>query len=150
MSHPIGIFDSGVGGLSILIETRKALPEENLLYFADSGYCPYGTKPETEILDRALKITDFLLKQGVKAIVIACNAASTASLDGIRKQYPQMPVIGIEPAVKPACLTTKTGKIGVLSTSLTLQGKRFSSLVEKYGKNVEIFTQPATGLARSG
>ena len=147
MSHPIGVFDSGVGGISVLIEIRKALPEEDLIYFADSGYCPYGTKPETEILDRVLKITGFLLKQGVKAIVIACNAASTAGLDGIRKQYPQLPVIGIEPAVKPACLTTKNGKIGVLSTSLTLQGNRFSTLVEKYGKNIEVFTRPATGLA---
>lgn len=147
VSNPIGVFDSGVGGISILIEIRKALPNEDLIYFADSGNCPYGTKPETEIRARALKIADFLVAKGVKCMVIACNAACTAGLDQIRKRYPELPVIGIEPAIKPACETTKNSRVGVLSTPMTLEGERFAKLVAKYGGNVEIIPQPAPGLA---
>lgn len=147
MSNPIGIFDSGVGGISILIEIRKALPKEDLIYLADSGYCPYGSKPEEKIRDRTLKIADFLVNKGVKEIVIACNAASSAGLEPIRKRYPQLPVVGVEPAVKPACERTKNGRIGVLSTDLTLAGTRFSMLVEKFGDGVEVISQSAPGLA---
>ncbi len=147
MSNPIGVFDSGVGGISILIEIRKALPNEDLIYFADSRYCPYGTKPIEQTRDRTLKIADFLVDKGVKSIVVACNAACTAGLDQLRERYPELPVIGIEPAVKPACETTKNGKVGVLSTPMTLEGKRFAMLVEKYGGSVEIITQAAPGLA---
>jgi glutamate racemase len=144
---PIGIFDSGVGGISILSEIRKQLPNENLLYFADSGYCPYGTKPLEKIRERTLKITHFLVSKNAKAVVVACNAACTAGLEQIRDHHPQLPVIGVEPAVKPACELTRNGKIGVLSTNMTIEGTRFSHLVASYGNGVEIFTQPAPGLA---
>lgn len=147
MSSPIGVFDSGVGGISILIELRRLLPAEDLLYFADSRYCPYGTKPSNQIKARTLEIAKILVSKGVKAIVIACNAACTAGLEPIREHYPRLPVIGIEPALKPAQDLSRNGKIGVLATNLTLQGERFLHLVEKYGTGVEVFTQPAPGLA---
>jgi glutamate racemase len=147
MSAPIGVFDSGVGGISILIELRKLLPAENLIYFADSGHCPYGTKPPDQIKARTLKIAEILISKGVKAIVVACNAACTTGLEPIREHYPRLPVIGIEPALKPAHDLSRNGKIGVLATNLTLQGERFLHLVEKYGTGVAVFTQPAPGLA---
>lgn len=143
---PIGAFDSGVGGLSILSEVRKLLPAENLIYLADSAHCPYGTKPVTEIRQRTLEVTDFLVQQGVKAVVVACNSACEAGLERIRDKYPQLPVIGVEPAVKPAQHETRNGKIGVLATELTLNGERFSHLVEKYAAGIEVFSQPAPGL----
>lgn len=143
----IGVFDSGVGGLSILKEIRGALPGEDLIYLADSAYCPYGTKPVSEIRARVLKIAAFLIGiMGVKAIVVACNTASVAGLDQVREAYPLIPVVGVEPALKPAHDLTRNGKIGVLATSLTLKGDRFSVLVEKFGTDVEVYTQPAPGL----
>lgn len=143
---PIGAFDSGVGGLSILAEIRKLLPAEDLIYLADTAHCPYGIKPVEEIRARILETTDFLIGLGVKAIVVACNSASIAGLDQLREVHPEIPIIGVEPAVKPAHDLTKNGRIGVLATSLTLSGSRFSVLVEKYGTDVEVYTQPAPGL----
>lgn len=143
---PIGAFDSGVGGLSILVEIRKILPPEDLIYLADSAHCPYGTKPVAEIRQRTLEVTDFLVHQGVKAVVVACNSACEAGLERIRDKYPNLPVIGVEPAIKPAQHETRNGKIGVLATSLTLKGERFSHLVEKYAAEIEVFSQPAPGL----
>lgn len=142
----IGVFDSGVGGLSILKEIRQALPGEDLIYFADSAYCPYGTKPVSQIRARVLKIAAFLINLGVKILVVACNSASIAGLDQVREAYPLIPVVGVEPGLKPAHDLTRNGKIGVLATSLTLQGDRFSVLVEKFGTDVEVYTQPAPGL----
>lgn len=143
---PIGAFDSGVGGLSILAEIRKLLPAEDLIYLADSAHCPYGVKPVEEIRRRTLEIADFFVQQGVKAMVVACNTACEAGLELIRAKYPELPVIGVEPAVKPAHHETQNGKIGVLATSLTLKGERFSNLVEKYGAGVQVFSQPSPGL----
>ena len=143
---PIGAFDSGVGGLSILAEVRKLLPAEDLIYLADTDHCPYGTKPVDEIRQRTLDVTDFLVHLGVKVVVVACNSACEAGLERIRDKYPELPVIGVEPAVKPAQHETRNGKIGVLATSLTLNGERFSHLVERYATGIEIFRQPAPGL----
>jgi glutamate racemase len=143
---PIGAFDSGVGGLSILAEIRKLLPAEDLIYLADSAHCPYGTKSAAAIRQRTLEVTDFLVQLGVKAVVVACNSACEAGLERIRDKYPQLPVIGVEPAVKPAQQETRNGKIGVLATTLTLNGERFSHLIEKYGGGIEVFSQPAPGL----
>lgn len=143
---PIGAFDSGVGGLSILAEIRRLLPAENLIYLADSAHCPYGVKPAEEIRQRALEATDFLVSQGSKIVVVACNSASVAGLDQIREVHPNIPIIGVEPALKPAHDLTRNGKIGVLATKLTINGDRFSILVEKYGTGVEVYTQPAPGL----
>ena len=143
---PIGAFDSGVGGLSILADVRRLLPAEDLIYLADSAHCPYGVKPSEAIRERVLEVTDFLVGLGVKLVVVACNSACVAGLDQVRAKHPELPIVGVEPALKPAHEITRNGKIGVLATNLTLNGARFSLLVEKYGAGVEVFTQPAPGL----
>jgi glutamate racemase len=143
---PIGAFDSGVGGLSILLEVRRLLPAENLIYLADSAHCPYGIKPVEEIRQRSLEVTDFLISQRVKLVVVACNSACVAGLDQVRAKFRNVPVVGVEPAIKPAHELTRNGKIGVLATNLTLNGERFSILVEKYATGVEVYTQPGPGL----
>lgn len=142
---PIGIFDSGVGGLSIAKEIRKLLPNENLIYFADSAYCPYGEKLPAVIKQRVFTICDFLISLGAKILVVACNTASIVSLDDIRHRY-QVPVVGVEPAVKSAVTATKTGTIGVLATSVTLSGDRFSALVKQHCSKTNVITQPCPGL----
>lgn len=141
----IGIFDSGVGGLSIAKEIRKLLPHENIIYFADSAYCPYGEKEPAVIKKRVFTLSDFLISKGAKLLVVACNTASIVSLDDIRKQY-DIPVVGVEPAVKPAVQATKTGTIGVLATSVTLSGDRFAALVKRYCTKTKVVTQPCPGL----
>ena len=143
---PLGAFDSGVGGLSIMLEIRRLLPSEDLLYIADSANCPYGTKPVEQIRRLSLDLTDYLVSLGVKAVVVACNTACVAGLDQIRDKHPELPIIGVEPAVKPAHERTRNGRIGVLATNVTLNGSRFSVLVEKYGTGVEVYTSPAPGL----
>ncbi len=146
---PIGAFDSGVGGLSILLEIRRLLPAEDLIYLADSAHCPYGIKPVEEIRQRTLEITDFLVALGAKAVVVACNSACVAGLDQVRIKHPEIPIIGVEPAIKPAHDITRNGKIGVLATNMTLNGDRFSILIEKYATGVEVYTQPAPGLVEA-
>lgn len=126
-------------------EVRRLLPAEDLLYFADSAYCPYGAKPPEVIRDRAFAICDFLIARGAKLIVLACNTASIAALDAVRERL-NVPVVGIEPAVKPAAAVTRNGRIGVLATQVTLAGERFNSLVERFGDGVEVYTQPCQGL----
>jgi glutamate racemase len=143
---PIGAFDSGVGGLSILKEIRQLLPTENLIYVADTAHCPYGVKPLAEIRRRTLEVSGYLIALGAKMIVVACNSACAAGLDQIREAHPEIPIIGVEPAVKPAHERTRNGKIGVLATNMTLNGTKFSTLVEKYGSDVAVYTQPAPGL----
>ncbi|WP_190240350.1 glutamate racemase [Pelotomaculum schinkii] len=142
---PIGFFDSGVGGLSVMKEVRRLLPGEDMIYYADSIYCPYGGKPPVIIRDRVFTICDFLISKGVKLIVMACNTASITALDAVRERI-TVPVVGLEPAVKPAVAATKNGKIGVLATGVTLAGERFHSLVERFGETVEVYTQPCPGL----
>ena len=119
MKHPIGIFDSGIGGLSILEEINRVLPNENIIYLADNKNCPYGNKDKSDILKLSLKNASLLIKMNCKAIVIACNTATTNAIKEIRDSL-SIPVIGIEPAIKPAILNTKTNKIGVLATEKTL------------------------------
>ena len=143
--RPLGLFDSGVGGLSVMKEVRRMLPSENLLYYADSAYCPYGNKPPEAIRARAFVIVEFLLSMNAKLIVIASNTTSIAALDAVRERY-DVPVVGVEPAIKPAVSATRSGRIGVLATEVTLAGSRFSSLVEKFGNKVEVYNQPCPGL----
>lgn len=126
-------------------EVRRLLPAEDLLYFADSAYCPYGEKPLEAIQNRVFSICDFLIDRGAKLIVLACNTASIAALDAVRERC-SVPVVGMEPAIKPAVAATKNGRIGVLATQVTLTGGRFNSLVERFGCKVKIFTQPCHGL----
>jgi glutamate racemase len=142
---PIGIFDSGVGGLSVLRHIREELPHEDLLYVADSAHAPYGGKSPQEIQARSLALTEFLVGQGAKAIVVACNTATAAAIGLLRERF-ALPVIGMEPAVKPAVTATRSGVVGVLATTGTLKSAQFAALLESYGKDVRVVTQGCPGL----
>jgi glutamate racemase len=142
---PIGVFDSGVGGISVLKHIRAAMPSENLLYVADSKFAPYGNKTPEFIRERADVIARFLIDKGAKALVVACNTATAAAAEYLRSQY-ALPIIAMEPAVKPAAQATKTGVIGVLATSGTLQSAQFAALLEHYGQQVQVVTQACHGL----
>jgi len=144
--RPIGVFDSGVGGLSVLREIRKELPCENLLYVADSGYAPYGDMPEQLIEARSVAIIEFLLSQKAKAIVVACNTITGVAIRALRARF-LVPIVAMEPAVKPAAATTKSGVVGVLATTRTLSSDNFLRLQERFGANVDILVQPCPGLA---
>ena len=143
---PVGVFDSGVGGLSVLREIRQLLPHERLLYVADSGHVPYGDKTPEFIRQRSQKIAGFLLEQGAKALVVACNTATAAAVLSLREAYPQLPIVGMEPAVKPAAAATRTGVVGVLATTGTLQSAKFAALLDRFASNVQVITQPCPGL----
>jgi len=143
-SAPIGIFDSGVGGLSVLREIRRLLPGEDFIYYADSGHCPYGGKSREAIQARAVAITDLLLARGAKLIVVACNTATIAAVEQLRASYP-VPFVGMEPAVKPAVALTKSGVVGVLATGAALAGEKFHKLVADHGAGVRMITQPCPG-----
>jgi glutamate racemase len=148
-NSPIGIFDSGVGGLSILRHIHALLPHEALLYFADSGFAPYGEKPEAVIVERALSIADFLLKQNCKAIVVACNTATAAAIAALREKYPSLTVVGVEPGLKPAAAQTKSKIVGVLATERTLASDKFQALHEQQAASgdVRFLQQACVGLA---
>lgn len=145
LTNPIGVFDSGVGGLSVLRDIRNELPGENLLYVADSDHAPYGDKSPQFIEARALAITEFLLEQQAKAIVVACNTATSAAAAILRASF-QVPIIAMEPAVKPAALSTQTGVVGVLATRGTLSSDNFAKLTTRFGAHAEILVQPCPGL----
>jgi glutamate racemase len=145
-SRPIGVFDSGVGGLSVLREIRRELPNEDVVYVADSGNAPYGEQSKEFIERRAAAILDFFIEQHAKAVVVACNTATGMAVDALRSQF-SLPIVAIEPAVKPAVSLTKSGVVGVLATTQTLASERFSRLLEKYGDGVEVVAQPCPGLA---
>jgi glutamate racemase len=143
---PIGVFDSGVGGLSVLGEIRALLPHESLLYVADSGHVPYGEKSPEFIRERCRVLAEFLLSQGAKALVLACNTATVAGVAELRELYPQLPIIGMEPAVKPAAAATKAGVVGVLATTGTLKSAKFAALLDRFASDVRVITQPCPGL----
>ena len=145
---PIGIFDSGVGGLSVLRAIRAQMPEESLLYFGDQGHIPYGPRPMEQIRDFSEAITNFLLEHDAKIIVVACNTASAAALKYLREKFPYVHFVGMEPAVKPAAETTKTGKVGVLATPATFQGALYTSVVERFATGVELFQNTCNGLVQ--
>ena len=134
----IGIFDSGVGGLSVYREIKKALPEENCIYYSDSANCPYGGKPKDFIINRAKEITDFLLGEGANIIVVACNTATAVAVKALRESYPHIRFIGMEPAIKPAAHITESGVIGVLATAGTLSSEKYLRHKEKYASDVRI------------
>jgi glutamate racemase len=144
-SNPIGVFDSGVGGLSVLQELHQLLPNEDFIYFADSAYCPYGGKSPEVIRQRALAISKFLVNKGAKLIVVASNTTSASGLETLRESL-NIPVVGVEPAVKPAVALTKQGKVGVLATGVTLASTRFSTLLDRFCDEIEVITQPCPGL----
>jgi glutamate racemase len=142
----IGVFDSGVGGLSVLRHIRTAYPHENLLYFADQANVPYGSQSVEDIRRFSEAISQFLLDQGARTIVVACNTASAAALTYLRDTFPNVPIVGMEPAVKPAALMTETGKVGVLATPATFASPRYSSLMTRFAENVTVYEDPCVGL----
>jgi glutamate racemase len=144
--QPIGIFDSGVGGLSVLRAIRQELPGEDVLYFGDQAHIPYGPRKKAEIQAFSRGVTQFLLRQGAKLIVVACNTASAASLHNLREVFPEVAFVGMEPAVKPAAETTRTGKVGVLATPTTFAGELYASVVERFARGVEIYKSTCLGL----
>lgn len=143
--HPIGIYDSGVGGLSVLKEIRKCLPHESIVYLADSANCPYGSMREAEALALARSRIGFLLDRGCKLVVIACNTVTAVAIDDVRSVY-QVPFVGMEPALKPAAQQTRTGKIGVLATENTFNGRLFKETRKKHANGVQVIVQPGFGL----
>ncbi|WKZ39099.1 MAG: glutamate racemase [Anaerolineales bacterium] len=145
-NNPIGIFDSGVGGLSVLREIRTQMPNEHLIYFGDQGHVPYGPRSMEQIQGFSEGITKLLLNQNSKIIVVACNTASAAALKYLRATFPDVQFVGMEPAVKPAAEKTQTGKVGVLATPATFQGALYASVVERFANGVELFQNTCTGL----
>lgn len=143
-SAPIGVFDSGVGGLSVLREIRAVLPGEDLLYVADSGFAPYGDRATEFILERAEAITAFFVSQGAKAVVVACNTATAVAVQALRARH-SVAIIAMEPALKPAAEKTRSGVVAVLATSRTLASGSFARLAEKYGKGVQVLLQACPG-----
>jgi glutamate racemase len=146
MQRPtVGVFDSGVGGLSVWREIVRLLPQADLVYVADQVHCPYGTRSADEIRALAQAIAAFLLAHGAHAIVVACNTASAAALHPLRARL-QVPIVGMEPAVKPAAARTRSGHVGVIATPVTFQGALFSSLLERFAQDVEVHVQICPGL----
>jgi glutamate racemase len=147
-TSPIGIFDSGVGGLSVLRAVQAQMPNESLIYFGDQGHIPYGPRPMEQIRDFSEAITNFLLERDAKIIVVACNTASAAALKYLRERFPAVQFVGMEPAVKPAAEITQTGRVGVLATPATFQGALYASVVERFANGVELFQSTCPGLVQ--
>ena len=146
--NTIGIFDSGVGGLSVLREIRNQIPDSPIIYFGDQIHVPYGPRELEEVYSLSKVITQFLLNLGAGIIVVACNTASAAALYPLREEFSDIPFVGMEPAVKPAAEKTHTGKVGVLATPATFQGKLYNSVVERFAKNVKIYQNTCSGLVQ--
>lgn len=142
---PVGIFDSGLGGLSVWSAVTELLPHESIVYFGDSANCPYGEKGPQEIIDLSVKATDFLLSKGAKLVVVACNTATTAAISHLRGNY-DLPFVGIEPAVKPAALCTRTKRIGLLATKGTIESDFFNNTKERYAQGVKVISRAGDGL----
>ena len=144
--QPIGIIDSGIGGITVMSHIQSLLPDESLAYVADSFYAPYGLKSNHEILDRSKVIIDYLIKnKSAKLIVVACNTATAAAIKDLRQIY-EIPIIGMEPAIKPATKSTKCKRVGILATNGTLESAKFSALLQTYSGEIEFYTQPCPGL----
>ncbi|MGL4740495.1 MAG: glutamate racemase [Sarcina sp.] len=147
-SSPIGFFDSGVGGISVLKRALEIMPYENYIYVGDSKNAPYGTKTVEEVRDLSFEVVEFLLDKGVKGIVVACNTATSAAVAALRKKYEDLPIVGIEPALKPAVKSEKDGKIVIMATPMTLAEGKFTRLLERLGgtKKEDIIPMPCAGL----
>lgn len=145
LSQPVGVFDSGVGGLSVLRQIRLLLPAEDLIYVADTAWVPYGPRPPEQIRERSHTITRWLFEQGAKAVVVACNTATAAAVASLRETF-HPPIIGMEPAVKPAAAASRNGLVGVLATAGTLSSTRFAALLERFAGNVEVISRPSPEL----
>lgn len=143
---PIGVYDSGLGGLTVWREIRRQLPEESLVYLGDGKNCPYGSRPREEIRALADEAVGRLIDgEGCKLVVVACNTATAAAIDFLRAKYARVPIVGMEPAVKPACLATRSRVVGVLATERSLDGDLFRHTAAKYGEGIEVLTVPGRG-----
>lgn len=140
--RPIGIYDSGVGGLSVLRDIRARLPADTLVYVADAAHVPYGEKSRHAVIARAIALADYFVAQGVKAIAVPCNTATAAAIGVLRERHPDLPIVGIEPAVKPAARLTRSQVIGVMATTGTLASPRFRALVQREAPHARIVLQP--------
>lgn len=147
-NHPTGVFDSGIGGLSTLRELRRQLPHEHFLYVADLEWSPYGNKSVALLQERAAHLSDFLVQRESKAIVIACNTATAAAIHQLRERY-TLPIIGVEPGIKPAITRTLSGVVGILATQRTIDSEKFQTLVSQFSQDTEIVLQPCPGLAEA-
>ena len=142
---PVGIFDSGLGGLTVWREVRRMLPHESLVYLGDGKNCPYGSRPREEVRLLADAAVGSLVRAGCKLVVVACNTATAAAIGFLRAKYAPVPIVGMEPAVKPACLATRSGVVGVLATERSLDGELFRRTAARYGHGVEVITAPGRG-----
>ena len=148
VKHPIGVFDSGIGGLSILKALRSELPFEDFVYVADSGHAPYGERDDAHVISRSRAITTYLqTRHHIKALVIACNTATAAAIHLLRLEHPTLPIIGVEPALKPAVVQSQTRRIGVMATRGTLASAKFRTLVDSLAGQADFVCQPCNGLA---
>jgi glutamate racemase len=143
----VGLFDSGVGGLSVLRALHHAMRRAHFSYFADSTHAPYGERDPAHAIERSLRITDALLARGAGAIVVACNTATALAVDALRTAHPELPIIGVEPGIKPAVALSSVRRIGVLATPATLTSERFERLLREHAGGVEVVRQPCPGLA---
>lgn len=149
-ASPIGVFDSGIGGLSVLQALRRELPHEHFVYLADSGNAPYGERGDAFVLARTHAIAQYLRAQHqIKALVIACNTATAAAVESLRQAMPDLPLIGVEPAIKPAAASSQTQHVGVIATRGTVKSRRFKKLMEEHGRHVHFHVQACDGLARA-
>ena len=145
---PIGVFDSGVGGLSVLRALRVQLPQEDFVYLSDAAHAPYGERTDDYVSTRALRVADYLITQhGVKALVVACNTATAAAIQVLRARWPTLPIVGIEPALKPAAAASQTKRVGVMATRSTLQSAKFKTLLDSLQGQAEFVVQACDGLA---
>lgn len=142
---PIGIYDSGLGGLSVWREVQRLLPGESLIYLGDGKNCPYGSRSKEEIIRLADQAVAMLVEAGCKLVVVACNTATAAAIEWLRAKYAPLPIVGMEPAVKPACLTTQNRVVGVLATERSLDGELFRRTAARYGADIEVITAPGKG-----
>ena len=149
MTQPIGIFDSGVGGLSVLKALRAELPHEDFIYIADSGHAPYGERDDAYVVARSLAVSKYLVGQNIKALVVACNTATAAAIDLLRATYPTLPIIGVEPALKPAVSISRTKHIAVMATRSTLASARFAALLAAHSDQARFTLLPCDGLAEA-
>lgn len=145
-TYSIGVFDSGIGGLSVANAISSLLPMESIIYFADTAHVPYGPRSKSQIKQFSEEITAFLLKKKCKMIVVACNTATAAALNDLRKKWPDIPMVGMEPAVKPAAEATKNNKVGVLATHATINSERYELLMHRFAIDVKVFENPCIGL----
>jgi glutamate racemase len=147
--QPIGIFDSGIGGLSVLKALRTELPNEHFIYIADSGHAPYGERDDAHVIQRSLKIAAYLTGRNIKSLVVACNTATAAAIDVLRATYPTLPIVGVEPALKPAVAASSTRHIAVMATRSTLGSARFAALMAAHSSQANFVLLPCDGLAEA-